>query len=170
MLYRSSSKQPGGCNMRATLVRVVPVLVVVMATGCILPGGLYSTANQNPPTATHKYWDEVNAALSRKPVGNELKTLLQLVREQTATLRELSPENVDPELVAAVEELIRCEEEVILRGELAGEDRANLLLSQSTAQLFADANRQAAAAKKQVKSLRKPLNARYGGGFASPGW
>ncbi len=128
------------------------------------PGGSGAAAAATP---THVYWRQVGAILGRKPVGDELIDLVKLVQEQTDALRELSPEGVDAELVAAVDEVVRREKDVLGIAATADYDRGNLKKNESLAKSFADANRKAAEAKKRLKSLRDSLNARLHGGFES---
>jgi hypothetical protein len=154
--------------MRAFLLRAAPVCLVVLATGCFLTRPFAGT-EAAPRTPTHAYWQQVDAALSRKPASGDLKGLVELVRTQTDTLRELSPEGVDADLVAAVDEVVKCEEEVLRVAEMFGSDPEVLRTSKEIAVVFSDANRKAADAKKRLKALQKALNARHGGGFASIG-
>lgn len=154
--------------MRGIMLRTLPVCFVTFAVGCFTMNGETGTPVA-PRSATHAYWQGAGAALAQKPLGGDMKSLVQLVSSQTDALRALSPEGVDPALVAAVEDVIKYEEEVLRRAEMVGSDPTVLKSSQAMAQAFADANRQAAEAKKRLKALRGPLNDRHGGGFAPIG-
>jgi hypothetical protein len=150
-------------------VLAVP-LCAVLAIGCFFTNAARSPdAGAVRTTPTHTYWQKVGTILAQKPANTDLRTMMQLVRTQTEALMELSPDGVDAELVAAVEELIKCEEEVIRVAEIAGNNSENLRMSQALSGLFSDANRKAADAKKKVKAMQNSLSARYGGGFASIG-
>jgi hypothetical protein len=156
--------------MRGYMLRALPVCFVAFAAGCFtFPGNLGNFGTPAVPrTATHAYWQGASTALSQKPSG-DMRELVQFVRTQTNALRELSPDGVDPALVAAVEDVIKCEEEVIRIAEMAGNDPTVLRTSQAMTQMFGDANRKAAESKKRLKALRGPLNDRHGGGFAPMG-
>jgi hypothetical protein len=156
--------------MRGTILRALPVCVLAFTSGCFLLGN--SPFGGTPPqqqTETHVYWQKVNEALSRRPATQDVPAMLKLIREQNAALGELSPEGVDKDLVAAVEELIRCEQDVLEKAEWAGNNVENLKQSQFLAAQFAGANRKAADVKKRLRALREPLNSKYGGGFAAMG-
>ncbi len=154
--------------MRGIILRALPVCFVAFVAGCFTFGG-----NSAPPetarTPTHAYWQKANAALAQKPTSGEMKALVQLIRTQTDALRELSPEGVDPALVAAVDEVIKCEEEVLRRADMVGDDPTVLKTSEPMARAFAEANHKAAEAKKRLKALRGTLNEHHGGGFAAIG-
>jgi hypothetical protein len=154
--------------MRGFILRALPVLLLACTAGCFLSKGELAnpTAARTP---THTYWHKADEILSREPAGSDLKTLVQLVREQTNALRELPTEGVDADLVAAVSEVIENEEEVIRRAEMAGEDAEILRRSQQMAVVFADANRKATESKKKLKALRGLMNDRHGGGFSPMG-
>ena len=153
--------------MRGFTLRALPVCLAALATGCLSLSNFLGTGAPAPaPTATHAYWQRATAVLAQKPPSTELKDLVKLVQKQTDELRELSAEGVDPGLVAAVDEVVRCEEEVIRIAATANNDPGVLRTSQLMAQAFADANRKASEAKKRLKALRGSLNDRYGGGFA----
>ena len=154
--------------MRGFILRALPVCFFVFTTGCFLTAPFVGTPVA-PRTPTHAYWQGADTALAQKTTAGDMKSLVTLVSAQTKALRELSPEDVDPALVAAVEEIIKCEEEVIRVAETAGYDPSVLKTNQLMAQVFADANRKAADAKKRLKALRGPLNERHGGGFAPLG-
>ncbi|MCI0704322.1 MAG: hypothetical protein L0241_24960 [Planctomycetia bacterium] len=149
------------------LLLAAPVFAAVFAVGCFSTSG-WMSATRAPitPTPTHTYWQKVSAILAQKPASTDLRTMMELVRTQTEALLELSPDGVDAELVAAVEELIKSEEGVIRMAEMIGYNSENLRNSRELSVLFSDANRKAADAKKKIKLLQKPLSARYGGGFA----
>jgi hypothetical protein len=159
--------------MRGFTLRALPVCVAAFAVGCFSLSGNGNVgtpaAGTGKATPTHEYWQKANAALSQKPTNGEMKALVQLVQAQTDALRELAPDGVDPVLVAAVEDVVKCEEEVIRVAEMAGSDVTVLKTNQVMAQSFAAANQKAADAKKRLKALRGSLNDRYGGGFAPIG-
>jgi hypothetical protein len=159
--------------MRGFVFRALPVcLVAFVAGGCLLPmpGGLFSTANSGAKaTPTHAYWREVGTILAKKSAARTLKDDVQLIETQTQALRGLSPEGVDPELVAAVEDLIKCEEKVLEVGAMFEFREAELKTNKAMALTFSDANVKASEAKKRLKALRGTLNDRHGGGFASMG-
>jgi hypothetical protein len=95
-----------------------------------------------------------------------MRDLVRLIRAQTDALRALSPEGVDPGLVAAVDDLIRCEDQVLEIAATANNDGETLRRNELMAKTLGDANFRAAEAKKRLKGLRDSLNARHGGGFA----
>lgn len=152
--------------MRGFIFRALLVYSIAGATGCFLTNNTNHTGTTAPKTTTHAYWQKVSDILARKATGGDMKTLVQLVREQTDALKELPTEGVDADLVAAVNEVIRCEEEVLWRAEVAGNNAEIMRQSQQIAVAFADANRKATEAKQKVKGMRKLLDGRYGGGFA----
>ena len=153
--------------MRGFTLRALPVCLVAFVTGCFSFNSFLGTNSAvAPPTPTHAYWQQASAALAMKGAGRDLKDDVNLIRAQTALLRDLPPADVDPALVAAVEDVVRCEEEVIRVADLFESDGARLKTNQAMAVTFADANRKASEAKKKLKTLRAVLNARYGGGFA----
>jgi|GEM_PF-3365953 len=151
--------------MRGFIFRALVVYSIAGATGCFLTNNTNRIGTSTPKTATHAYWQKVGEIFARKATSGDMKALVQLVREQTDALKELSPEGVDGDLVAAVDEVIRCEEEVLWRAEMAGNDAEMMRRSQEIAKMFADANRKASGAKQKVKGMRKLLDERYGGGF-----
>jgi hypothetical protein len=158
--------------MHGILLRALPACLVALAVGCFTTNNEVAPATKSAPapaTVTHAYWQGAAAALSRKPTSGEMKDLVQLVTVQTDALRALSPEGVDPALVQATEEVLRCEEEVLRIAELFNNDAAKLKENQAMALTFADANRKASEAKKRLKALRGPLTERCGAGFAPIG-
>jgi hypothetical protein len=166
-----ASTYSGGRVMRGFTLRGLPVCVVAFAVGCFNLSGDVGKSGKSGESAdpTHAYWQHVSAILAQKPTSDDIKSNVQLIRTQTIALRDLSPDGVDPALVAAVEELSKCEDEVIRVAEMARCDREILKTNQLMAQQFADSNRRAADAKKQLKALRGQLNDRHGGGFAAMG-
>ncbi|AWM39476.1 hypothetical protein GobsT_21940 [Gemmata obscuriglobus] len=154
--------------MRGFTLRAVPVCVVVFACGCFLtkPVTLTETANRTP---THAYWGQVSGILAQKPTGQDIPAYVSLVRTQTEALRGLNPEGVDDALVAAVQDLIRCEAEVLRRADMVDSDPAMLRGSKEMANAFATSNRAAAESKKRLRALQSGLNERHGGGFAPMG-
>ena len=156
--------------MRGFTLRAAPVCFVALAVGCFFTNNSVTpNIAGSAPTATHTYWQGVNAALSQKPAGADLKSMLQAVRAQTDALRNLSPDGVDETLVEAVNEVIKYEDEVLRVAELAGDNAAAIRSSRGLAAAFQATNRQAADAKKRLRGLREMLNARHGGGFAQLG-
>jgi hypothetical protein len=156
--------------MRGFTLRAAPVCFVAFAVGCFFTNSSVAPSAAGPaPTATHAYWQGVNAALSQKPAGADLKSMLQAVRSQTDALRALSPDEVDESLVAAVNEVIKCEDEVLRVADMAGNDPTVIRSSREMAATFQAANRKAADAKKRLRGLREALDARHGGGFAQLG-
>jgi hypothetical protein len=154
--------------MRGIMLRALPVCIAVFATGCFLTSPSVGTPVA-ARTPTHAYWQGAGAVLAQKSTGGEMKDLVVLVRTQTDALRALSPEGVDPALVAAVDDIIKCEEEVLRRADMVGNDPSVLKTNQAMALAFAEANRAAAESKKRLKALRGSLNDRHGGGFAPIG-
>jgi hypothetical protein len=152
--------------MRGFTLRALPVCLAAVVTGCFSLNSFLGTTAAAPPTPTHAYWRQASAILTQKAAGRELKDDVQLVLTQATALRELSPTDVDPALVAAVDEVVRCEEEVVRVADLFESTAERLKTNQAMAVTFADANRKASEAKKKLKALRAVLNARYGGGFA----
>lgn len=155
--------------MRRCTLRAVPVCFVVFACGCFLTGGNHGSGQRPGMSLTQYYWAEVGNILARKPDGKDFVSMVNLVRLQTDRLRELRTEGVDPDLVAAVDKVIKCEEEVLRQAEMIDNDPARLKTSKEQAHVFADANRAAADAKKRVKALQPTLNTRHGGGFVALG-
>jgi hypothetical protein len=130
------------------LLRALPVCLVALA-GCFTTGSESSHIGGAPPT----YWQQANAILSRKAASDDLRSNLALVRQQADALRELPSEGADPAVVAAVEEVVRCEDEVSRIALLANDDPAVFKQSQLLAAQFSDANRKAADAKKRLKAF-----------------
>jgi hypothetical protein len=155
--------------MRGFTLRALPVCFVAVAAGCFSPGGTVATKTGPATTRTHEYWRQVSAALAQKPSADDMKGLVKLVRAQTDTLRDLSPDGVDPSLASAVEDLVRCEDEVLRIAATVDNDPGYLKENQVLAKSFSEANRKASESKKRLKALRDSLNARYGGGFAAIG-
>jgi len=156
--------------MRGFTLRAAPVCFVALAVGCFFTkDSVAPNIAGSAPTATHTYWQGVNAALSQKPAGADLKSMLQAVRAQTDALRELSPDGVDETLVAAVNDVIKYEDEVLRVADMAGNDATVIRSSRELATTFQSVNRQAAEAKKRLRGLREMLNTRHGGGFAQLG-
>lgn len=153
--------------MRGFTLRAVPVCVVVFACGCFLTGGARTPDAKEPTgaTPTHAYWNKVGEILAQKPAGQDLPSMVNLVRIQTDALRELGAEGVDEALVAAVQDLIKCEAEVLRRADMVDSDPARLKASKEMAQMFAGANRAAAESKKRLRALQPALSTRHGGGF-----
>lgn len=155
--------------MRGFTLRAVPVCLAVFACGCFLTGGTRTPngdAAKTGATPTHAYWQRVGAILAQRPTGPDLPAMVSLVRTQTDALRELPTDGVDPDLVAAVESVIKCEAEVLRRADMVDSDPARLKASKELSQVFADANRAAAEAKKRLRAMQPALNTRHGGGFA----
>ena len=142
------------------------VCFVAFASGCFLMNtSVAPPPEKNAPTATHTYWKGASAALAHKPVTQDLKSMLDAVRKQTDALRNLSADDVDDELVAAVAEVITCEEDVLRIADTAG-DLTRFRTNKELAVAFQGANKKAADAKARLRALRDPLNERRGGGFA----
>ncbi len=140
--------------------------VWLVSTGCLpFRGGIDPAVP--PPTETHAYWREVNTILSQKPASDDMKSLVKLLEAQVEALRELPTEGVDGELVAAVHQVIQAEEEVLWRANTVDRNPEFLRQSRQLAELYAEANRKAAQAKKKLKELRGVLTKRYGGGFVA---
>ena len=98
--------------MHGIMLRALPACLVALAVGCFTTNNEVAPATKSaPPTATHAYWQGAAVALSQKPTSGEMKDLVQLITVQTDALRALSPEGVDPALVQATDEVLRCEEE-----------------------------------------------------------
>jgi hypothetical protein len=151
--------------MRGFTFRAAPVCFVVVATGCFLTGKSVA-----PPAAgatpNHTYWSGVSAALARKPAGQDLQSMLDAVRAQTDALRELPTDGVDTALVAAVNDVVRSEDEVLRLAEMTGGKLDMLRQNKELATTFQTANKRAADAKQRLRALRDSLNERHGGGFA----
>jgi hypothetical protein len=152
--------------MRGTILRAAPVCLVVLATGCFMLGNRQPDAGP-PRSETHAYWQKAGEILARPPATQDMKGMLRLVGEQAAALGALPTEGVDADLVAAVQDVVKCEQEVLERAELADNSEEVLRQSKELAKLFADANKKAAESKKHLRALREALNARHGGGFAA---
>jgi hypothetical protein len=105
----------------------------------------------------------VGTILAQKPESNDMPGLVKLVRTQTLSLSDLNTENVDAALVAAIDDVVKCEEEVLRRADMVNNDPEALKRSEPMARAFADANKKAAEAKKRLKALQPSLNSRYGG-------
>jgi hypothetical protein len=155
--------------MRGFTLRALPVCFVAVVAGCFSTNGSVGTNSGPAATPTHAYWRQVGGLLAQKATSSELKDNVRLIRAQTDALRALSTEGVDPALVLAVDEVIRCEEEVLRVAATADNDVGILKENQVMAQTFAEANRKATEAKKHLKGLRDSLNARLGGGFGPIG-
>ncbi|QJW99728.1 hypothetical protein [Frigoriglobus tundricola] len=150
--------------MRGIMLRALPVCVAAFATGCFLTNSSVGPATSHN-TPTHAYWHEVGAVLTEKSTGNDMKDLLPFIRNQTEKLRTLSTDGVDPALVAAVADLVKCEDEVLRRADMAGEDPSVMRSNKEVAAAFAEANRLAFESKKRLAAMRDSLNDRLGGGF-----
>ena len=153
--------------MRGFTFRAGPVCFIVFAVGCFFTNSSVAPKiAESGATATHTYWQGVNSAVSQKPAGQDLTGMLAAVRSQTDALRDLPTDGVDAALVAAVADVIRCEEEVLRIADVTGGDVTLLRASKEMAGLFQAANKKAAGAKQRLRALREPLNDRHGGGFA----
>lgn len=153
--------------MRGFTFRAGPVCFVVFAVGCFFTNNSVApTTAESGSSATHTYWRGVNAALAQKPAGQDLASMIAAVRAQTDALRDLPTDRVDTALVAAVSDVIRCEEEVLRIADVTGGDLTALRQSKEMAGAFQGANKKAADAKKRLRALRDGLNERHGGGFA----
>lgn len=141
------------------------VCFVAFASGCFLMKGEIKQTEAAPRTPTHAYWNGASIALAHKPVAQDLNSMLDAVRKQTDALRKLSADDVDEELVAAVDEVITCEEDVLRLAAVTG-DLSLLRKNKEMALAFQMANKKAADAKKRLRALLDPLNERHGGGFA----
>lgn len=155
--------------MRGSILRAVPVCAVVFACGCFLTGGRDATAPPaDPPTSspTAAYWSGAAAALDQKPAGQDFGSMVRLVRTQTEALRGLPADGVDADLVAAVTAVVKAEDEVLRRADMANNDPELLKAQPAMAKSLADANKAAADAKKRLRALQPVLQSRHGGGFA----
>jgi len=151
--------------MRGILLRALPVCVAAFTTGCFLTNSSVGPATSHD-TPTHSYWQQVGAVLTEKTTSSGMKDLLPIIRSQTERLRGLPTDGVDPALVAAVADLVKYEDEVLRRADMAGEDPSVMRSNKEVAMAFADANRLAFESKKRLVALRDSLNERLGGGFA----
>lgn len=154
--------------MRGFWLRALPACAVACAVGCFSMNGLLSPAAREPASPTHAYWQDASAALGQRPAGQDLGAMLVAVRAQTDALKALDPAGVDPELVAAVNDVIAREEKVLAIAETADNSAQIIRESKPMAAAFNEANRQAAESKKRLRALRDGLNAKHGGGFAAP--
>lgn len=153
--------------MRGFTFRAAPVCFVVFATGCFLTGNSVApTPEGKSVTPTHTYWSGASAALSQKPAGNDLQSMLAAVRLQTDALRDLPTDGVDTAVVAAVNDIIRNEEEVLRLADMTGGNHEMLRKAKELAGQFQAANKKAADAKQRLRAMRDGLNERHGGGFA----
>lgn len=153
--------------MRGFLLRALPACAVACALGCFSMNGLLSPAAREPATPTHAYWQGASAALAQKPAAQDIGAMLTAVRAQTQALRALDPTGVDPELVAAVNDVIAREEKVLSIAETADNSAEIIRSSKPMAAAFGDANKQAAESKKRLRAMRDGMNAKHGGGFAA---
>ncbi len=153
--------------MRGFTLRALPVCFAVFACGCFFTQnnpfttGLAKDTRPSSPTAA--CWQRVDTILAQKPETTDMPGLVKLVRAQTLSLSDLNTENVDASLVAAIEEIVKCEEEVLRRADMVNNDPEVLKRSEPMARAFADANKKASEAKKRLKALQPALNSRYGG-------
>lgn len=153
--------------MRKFTLRAAPVCAAAFLVGCFFTNSSVAPTAAKPPSATHAYWQGAGAALGQRPGGQDFGSMIRAVRAQTDALRELPTDGVDEALVAAVDEVIRCEEEVLRVAEVCGNDAKTLRSNREMAGTFQAANRKAADAKKRLRALREQLNERHGGGFAA---
>jgi hypothetical protein len=154
--------------MRGFWLRALPACAVACALGCFSTNGLLSPAAREPATPTHAYWQGASAALAQRPATQDLPGMLAAVRAQADALRALDPAGVDPDLVAAVNDVIKQEEKVLSIAETADNKAEIIRASKGMALAFQEANKAAAESKKRLRALRDALNAKHGGGFAAP--
>ena len=154
--------------MRGFWLRALPACAVACALGCFSMNGLLSPSAREPATPTHAYWQGASAALAHRPATQDIAGMLAAVRAQTEALRALDPAGVDPDLVAAVNDVVAREEKVLAIAETADNSAEIIRSSKPMALAFQDANKQAADSKKRLRALRDALNAKHGGGFAAP--
>lgn len=153
--------------MRGFTFRAAPVCFVVFAVGCFFTkSSVAPTPESKTITPTHTYWSGASAALSQKPAGQDLQSMLSAVRAQTDALRDLPTDGVDTALVAAVNDIIRCEEEVLRLSDMTGGNLKMLREAKELAVQFQAANKKAADAKVRLRAMRDGLNERHSGGFA----
>jgi hypothetical protein len=152
--------------MRGFTFRAAPVCFIVFATGCFLTKGETPATDKAPRSANHTYWTGVSAALAQRPAGQDLQSMLNAVRAQTDALRDLPTDGVDTALVAAVNDVVRSEDEVLRLADMTGGNLEMLRQNKDLATTFQTANKRAAEAKQRLRALRESLNERHGGGFA----
>jgi hypothetical protein len=153
--------------MRWAVGFIVPVL---LAAGCTSTGPFASVEDPGPPNGdkdrTLEYWNGLRGGMSQRSNSDDLRALANLVRRQAETIRSLSPERVDPELVEAAEAVAKCQERVIELAEIANFQLAGLRASPAPAREFAQANQRASAAATRLAQLHARLSARYGTTFS----
>ena len=154
--------------MRRTLGFILPVVVGGLV-GCFGTGERQPAADAGPPAGdkdrTLEYWGKLREAMTPRAKADGLRALTGEVRRQVEAVRNQPVAGVDSELLAAAEELARCQEKVIELAEIADFQIAGLQSSPQMKQAFGEANRQASAATARLKALRAKLSTRYGVSF-----
>jgi hypothetical protein len=149
--------------MRWAVGFIVPVL---LAAGCTTTGPFAAVEDPGPPNGdkdrTLEYWNALRGVMSQRSNSDDLRALANLVKRQAETIRSLSAEGVDPELVGAAAAVAKCQEKVIELAEVADFQLAALRASPAIARQFAQANQQASAAVARLAQLHARLSARYG--------
>jgi hypothetical protein len=154
--------------MRRTLGFILPVIV---ASGCISGGPFAPSQDVGPPNGdkdlTLAYWNNLRGVMTQRTKSDDLRSLANLVRRQSDTIRGLPTDGVDPELVSAAVAVAKCQEKVIEMAEIADFELAGLRASPVVAKEFAQSNHQAAAAAARLAQLHARLSARYGVSFVA---
>lgn len=153
--------------MRRALGLLLPVIVA--SVGCISTLPFTAKEDAGPPNGdkdrTLAYWNGLRGVMSQRSKSDDLRALTNLVRRQAETIRGLSAEGVDPELVAAANAVAKCQDKVIELAEVADYQMAALRGSPIMAKQFAEANRDSSAAVAQLSQLRGRMSGRYGVAF-----
>jgi hypothetical protein len=155
--------------MRRTLGFLLPVVVTGLV-GCFSSGERAArTLDAGPPTGdrdrTLEYWGKLRDILRTETRSNDLREVGAVVRHQAEAIRNLSPENVDVELVAAADALVRSQEQVLEAGELAGFNPVAIRGAPEVLRMYTEAGKRSAAATARLKNLGPTLAARYGVAF-----
>ena len=154
--------------MRRALGLLLPVIVA--SVGCISSLPFTAKEDAGPPNGdkdrTLAYWNGLRGAMSQRSKSDDLRALTNIVRKQAETIRAMSAEGVDPELVAAANAVAKCQDKVIELAEVAAFQMTALRGSPIMAKQFAEANRESSAAVERLAQLRGRMSARYGVSFA----
>jgi hypothetical protein len=154
--------------MRRALGLLLPVIVA--SVGCISSLPFTAKEDAGPPNGdkdrTLAYWNGLRGAMGERSKSDDLRALTNLVRKQAETIRGMSAEGVDPELVAAAHAVAKCQDKVIELAEVADFQMAALRASPTMAKQFAEANRDSSAAAARLAELRGRMSGRYGVAFA----
>jgi hypothetical protein len=149
--------------MRRALGLLLPVIVA--SVGCISSLPFTAKEDVGPPNGDKDHG--LRGAMNQRSKSDDLRALTNIVRKQAETIRGMSAEGVDPELVAAANAVAKCQDKVIELAEVANFQMAALRASPIMAKQFAEANRESSSAVERLAQQRGRMSSRYGVSFAA---